>query len=312
VTADPTRLLLIGENLHASRVLRRDGHPVKHVRDAILTGMGGEAGAAAAVEYLQELARRQVSSGAAWLDLNVDEVSPDSAACEAAMCWLVGVVEAVVEVPLSLDSSSSSVLRAGLAACARRGGPPLLNSASLERLDVLDLAAEAGCPVVLAAIGEGGVPGDVTERVANARRLVELAAGRGFGGTALFVDPLVLPVAVAPRNGPDFLEALRELRRTLGREVHLTGGLSNLSFGLPMRRLINGVFVSMAQEAGADSAIVDPVALSAAGAGPEPGSGTWQLVVDLIEGRDPYGRRYLKAFREGRLSDTPPGPSATG
>ncbi|HEX9166331.1 MAG TPA: dihydropteroate synthase [Gemmatimonadales bacterium] len=301
VTSEPARFLIIGENLHASRVLRRDGLPVKHVKEAIEHGMGGGEGADHACAYLQELARRQVACGAAWLDLNVDEVSPDPAVGEAAMRWLVAVVEAVVEAPLSLDSSSPSVLRAGLAACSRRGGPPLLNSASLERLDVLDLAAEAGCPVVLAAIGAGGLPGDVTERVVNAAKLVELAAGKGLAAPALFVDPLVLPIAVAPRNGLDFLEAVRELRRTLEPEVHLTGGLSNLSFGLPMRRLINGVFVAMAREAGVDSAIVDPVALKAAGAGPEPGTGTWQLVVDLIEGRDPYGRRYLNAFREGRL-----------
>lgn len=302
LTSDPTPFLIIGENLHASRVLRRDGTPVKHVKEAIERGMAGGEGADAAIDYLQEMARRQVGCGAAWLDLNVDEVSSDPAAGEAAMRWLVGVVEAVAEVPLSLDSSSSSVLRAGLAAGTRRGGPPLLNSASLERLDVLDLAAAAGSAVVLAAIGDGGPPGDVAERVGIATRLVERAVGKGLAATALFVDPLVLPIAVAPRNGLDFLAAVRELRRTLGPDIHLTGGLSNLSFGLPMRRLINGVFVTMAREAGADSAIVDPVALTAGGAVSEPGSGAWQLVVDLIEGRDPYGRRYLRAFRGGELA----------
>jgi hypothetical protein len=60
--------------------------------------------------------------------------------------------------------------------------------------------------------------------------------------------------------------------------------------------------VAMARDAGADSAIVDPVALQAPGAGAEPGPGTRQLVEDLIEGRDPYGRRYLKAFRAGELA----------
>lgn len=302
LTSDPTPFLIIGENLHASRVLRRDGNPVKHVKEAIERGMAGGEGAGAAIAYLQEMALRQVACGAVWLDLNVDEVSSDPAACEAAMRWLVGVVEAVAEVPLSLDSSSASVLRAGLSAGARRAGAPLLNSASLERLDVLDTAAEAGCAVVLAAIGGGGLPGDVAERVGNAVRLVELALGKGLAAPALYLDPLVLPIAVAPRNGLDFLEAVRELRRVLGDQVHLTGGLSNLSFGLPMRRLINGVFVAMARDAGADSAIVDPVALQAPGAGAEPGSGTWQLVVDLIEGRDPYGRRYLRAFRAGELA----------
>jgi 5-methyltetrahydrofolate--homocysteine methyltransferase len=117
----------------------------------------------------------------------------------------------------------------------------------------------------------------------------------------LFVDPLVLPVAVNSRAAMDFLEAVRELRRRLGPQVHLTGGLSNLSFGLPARRLINGVFVAMAREAGADSAILDPVALNTGEPGPGPESLAWQLVTDLIEGRDPYGRRYLKAFREGQL-----------
>jgi 5-methyltetrahydrofolate--homocysteine methyltransferase len=301
VTPPASPFLIIGENLHASRVLRRDGLPVKHVKVAVTNGMTGGTEGAAAVAYLQAMACRQVECGAAFLDLNVDEVSPDPEVCSAAMVWLTGVIEAVADTPLSLDSSSPAVLRAGLAACARRGGPPLLNSASLERLDMLDLAAEAGCPVVLAAIGEAGLPGGVAERVVNASRLVELARGKGIAPADCFVDPLVLPVAVSPRNGLEFLEAVRELRRALGPEVHVTGGLSNLSFGLPGRRLINAVFVTLAREAGADSAIADPVALHAVPA-PAPGSRACQLVTDLIEGRDPHGRNYLKAFRAGEFA----------
>ena len=334
--------IVIGENIHATRVVLRggqrvvtlsDGRPalpftdeanverrllvpdaaldgpegpkqkVKHVKAAVLAGMGSDVDAAGLGRgYVRAMARRQAAAGAHFLDLNVDEVTTDVDGRIAAMRWIVGAVEDATDVALALDSSSAAVLRAGLAAASRRVGAPLLNSAALHRLDVLDLAAAEGCSVVLSATGAGSMPANSDERVTNARALIDAATARGVGLGALHVDALVLPVAVDPEIGGHFLDAVRALRGAFGAELHLTGGLSNVSYGLPARKLLNDVFIDLAIAAGADSGIIDPLANDPRRiAGLDRGARPYQLAADLLTGADPYGGEFLRAFRAGEL-----------
>lgn len=276
---------------------------VKHVKAAVLAGLGPDPAAADLGRgYVRAMARRQSEAGAHFLDLNVDEVTTDPDGRVAAMRWVVEAVEDATDVRLALDSSSSVVLLAGLAASSRRAGPALLNSAALDRLDVLDLAAEAGCPVVLSASGVGRMPANAEERVENARALVETATARGLGLGDLFVDTLVLPVAVEPEVGLHFLDAVRALRAAFGPKLHLTGGLSNVSFGLPVRKLINDVFIDLAAGAGADSGIIDPVANDPRRVfGQDRAAVRYRLAADLLTGADEYGGEFLRAFRAGEL-----------
>ncbi len=275
---------------------------VKHVAAALHAGFEGGAAGELGRGYVRALARRQAAAGADYLDLNVDEVSTETDRRVAAMAWLVGAVEDATSVALSLDSSAAEVLRVGLATARRTTGAPLLNSASLERLDVLDLAASEGCPVVLSATGAGGMPTSADERLANARPLVEAATGRGLALGELHVDPLVLPVGVDPSAGDAYLGAVRAIRAAWGPALHITGGLSNVSFGLPARRLLNDVFIDLAVEAGADSGIVDPVASDLRRAlSADRTARPWRLAADLLTGADPYGMEYLTAFRAGEL-----------
>jgi 5-methyltetrahydrofolate--homocysteine methyltransferase len=334
--------IVIGENIHATRVVLRggarvvalpDGRPalpfgdeagterllpvpdaaldgppgprqkVKHVKAAVLAGMGLDPGLAELGRaYVRAMARRQAAAGARYLDLNVDEVTTDVDGRIAAMRWVVGAVEDATDVALALDSSSAAVLRAGLRAASRRAGAPLLNSAALDRLDVLDLAASDGCAVVLSATGAGTMPESAQERVANARALIDAATARGLGLPALHVDALVLPVAVDPEVGAHFLDAVRALRAAFGTQLHLTGGLSNVSYGLPARKLLNDVFIDLAVGAGADSGIIDPLAHDLRRiAGLDRGARPYQLAAALLTGADPYGGEFLTAFRGGEL-----------
>lgn len=341
------RFIIIGENIHATRVVLRKGShiavapdgrdavrfsdagggerlfalpkailtsdefglgKVKHVKAAIIAAMSGEGSgsdldAADGRAYIAHLVRRQVDAGADFLDLNVDELSPDVEVQKDAMRWLVREVESVAgSVPVALDSSSAEVIRAGLETSSRPAGAPLLNSASLERLDVLDLAAEHGASIVITAAGRSGMPANAQDRIANATEMVEAATARGIPFGRLHVDPLVLPVAVDPDHGNHYLDAVRRLRETLGPAIHLTGGLSNVSFGLPVRRLLNDVFIDLAVEAGADSGIIDPVANDLARVfAQDRGSRARQLAADLLLGRDPFGGAFLAAYRRGEL-----------
>jgi cobalamin-dependent methionine synthase I len=336
-----TPFQVVGENIHATRVLKRAGkhavelddggcgitfaardgsalvlpvHPalvegrdftngkIKHVQSAILWGLDGGEHANTAARYIQTLAWRQEATGADWLDLNADEISAESSRRAEAIAWLVTVTEETAHVPVSVDSSDVAVLAAGVAASRRPAGRLLLNSASIERPEVLDLGAEFDCALILAASGASGMPANADERVANAIALIELAMAKNIAGDRLYVDPLVLPVAVEPEAPNHVLECARQLRAEYGEGIHLTGGLSNVSFGMPNRKLLNDTFIDLAAEAGIDSGIIDPVAsdlprVFAADRASEP----YRLAADMLLGRDPFGGEYVLAFREGRL-----------
>ena len=176
-TARP--LTVIGENIHCTRVALRKGTRVaerdgaevilyrraegeeralpvtaeakrtkdyeegrvKHVQVAIETAMGAQAGdAAEGLRYIEALVRHQERAGAAFLDLNVDEISPKLGVQTGAMAWLAETVQGLTDLPISVDSSSVDVIRAGLEALVPARARPMLNSASLERLEALDLA----------------------------------------------------------------------------------------------------------------------------------------------------------------------------
>ncbi len=234
------------------------------------------------------------------------------------MRWLVRTVEQVASVPISLDSSNADVIAAGLqasrdgtreaAAAALAAGPaglttrPLLNSASKDRTDVLDLAAAAGCPVIVTAAGGTAMPTSAGERVVNASAMIERALALGIAAGRPPRGHLVLPVAVDPEVGTHFIEAVRRLRQTFGPELHLTGGLRNVSFGLPLRRLLNDVFIDLAVEAGVDSGIVDPIATDLGRVfALDRGARTYALAADLLLGRDPYGGAFMAAYRAGEI-----------
>lgn len=337
--------IVIGENIHTSRVVKRDGvrigetrsgdaavrvplpdggegllavQPairdtrefaagrVKHVMAAVLEGVTGGPEAELAATYVRWMAARQIAGGASYLDLNVDEYSPDVDGRLAAMAWLVPVVGPVSSVPLSIDSSDSAVMEVGLDLVDPTWGGghrPLLNSAAADRQDVLDLAATRGCPVVLSSTGET-MPSGTEERMVRAIEMIELAQGHGLLLSSLHVDPLVIPIGVDAEAGAAYLDAVRQLRERYGPDLHITGGVSNVSFGMPARRLISDVFLDLCVQAGQDSGIVDPVAADIAHAlRPDREAESYRLAADLLTGADAFGVEFIEAYRSGRLGE---------
>jgi len=336
--------LVIGENIHTTRVVLREGRlvttasdgresvryttsagqtrylpifeelkirqdyaegKVKHVMSAVRTAMAGaQPDAGEALTYLRVLVDRQVQAGADFLDLNVDELSWNRAEQMAAMDWLVRAVEPMSPVPLSIDSSSLEIMLAGIQACRGTAGKPLLNSAALERIDALDVASRLELPVIVTAAGATGMPSNAEERIDNATRMIEAALAKGIPLERLFVDTLVFPVAVDSAFVTHCLDAFRCLRVKYGERIHLTGGLSNVSFGIPCRKLINAAFTNLAVEAGADSGIVDPVATNLNRIFlADKTSAPYRLAEDVLLGRDPGCVHYLTAYREGELAE---------
>jgi 5-methyltetrahydrofolate--homocysteine methyltransferase len=338
-----TEFIVIGENIHCTRVFKRDGThvarapdgrdsitfsaggatrylpvppafqqsaewgtgKVKHCAVAIWQGLyGSEADRAAGVDYLQTLARRQAEAGATFLDVNVDEFGADPEDRIRAMKWAAAVVQKAAPLPLSIDSSNPAILRAGLQTCDPARGQPVINSVSLERLAAIEVATEFKAAVVASAAGEKDLPCTVEDRLINLARLLPQLAGAGIRNPAIYVDPLVFPIATDPLNGRVFLDAVAAVRKNCGADIHIAGGLSNVSFGMPSRKLINIVFARLAVEAGADGGIVDPLQINGKllrSLNTETES--FRMAKALLTGEDPYGMDFITAHREGRLRD---------
>lgn len=340
---DASRFIIIGENIHCTRKVKRGGtrakalddgtevlfwtdegterhlpipEPVRrgqafeggmipHVAAAVEAGMHGlpdEQDAARA--YIAWLARRQLDRGAAFLDVNVDELTPDLDRRNEAMAWLVPVVQQAADVPLSIDSSEISTLQIGLKTydADKGGGPAMINSASLERPDVLAFAAEAGCPTILLASSPTGMPETAEQRIDNSRQIIDRATAAGLGLDKLYLDPLVFPASSKPEAPVAVLDAIRAIRQQYGPDIHIAGGHSNVSFGLPNRRLLNAVFVALCIDAGGDAGLVDPITCHPDDiARLDRDSEPVQLAEAGFLGKDMFFAEYLLAYRDGRL-----------
>ena len=212
----------------------------------------------------------QVAAGATVLDINSGAVFTNKMAEDPRyadnnfvepmlMPELIKRVQAVVDVPLCIDSSVPGALEAGLAACE---GRPLLNSVTgeEERLElVLPLVKKYNVPVVAISNDDTGISEDPEVRFAVAKKIVERAADFGIPAHDIVVDPLVMPIGAMGTAGLQVFTLVRRLRDELG--VNTTCGASNISFGLPNRHGINNAFLPMAMATGMTSAIMNPVAL---------------------------------------------------
>jgi len=276
---------------------------VKHCAVAIWQGNYGDDDAKqAGIDYLQTLAKKQQAAGATYLDVNVDEFSTDVEERVKLMRWTVDVVQQATTIPVSVDSSNADILKAGLEACDAARGRPMLNSVSLERPDAVEMAREFNAVVVASAAGESGLPATTGERMANIETLMERLSGASIELPAIHVDPLVFPISTDSTNGKGFLDAVTAVREKYGKEIHIVAGLSNISFGMPNRKLINQVFSYLAVGAGADGGIVDPLQINKdILESLDTGTEAFKLARALLMGEDEFGMNYIMASREGTI-----------
>ena len=342
VVDSPEDFTIVGENIHATRVLLRNGRRVvtlddgteavpfkgesdeqlylavpewfkstqpyeqgqiKHFMIAMRQCISDdprerEEGAA----YLCYEARRQVAAGAKYLDINPDEVHYDLETQKRCMRSAVETVQEVSPIPLSVDSSSSELITEGLAACDGRAGRPIINSVAPERPETLDMIKEHDARVIVMATSGTGMPQNAEERVENAVAIVDQLGARGVPLSDVFVDAIIFPISVDAQNGNHYFDAVRALRENYGDEVHIGMGLSNVSFGMPNRKLINQAFIYLALEAGVDSGLIDPIQTKiGAVLDLDTESEPVKLAMDMLLGRDEFCVNYLQAWRDGRL-----------
>jgi cobalamin-dependent methionine synthase I len=204
---------------------------------------------------------------------------------------LVESVQAVVETPLCLDSANPKALEVAIQAVNKT---PMINSISGEskRLaGVLPIVAEYGTEVIALCMDDNGIPETTKARMDVIRSVFEETREAGVPDSKVYVDPLVMTIATNTNAGMITLNTMKAIRQEFP-EAHISCGLSNVSFGLPCRFLINRTFLVLAIAAGMDSAIVDPndQELQAA-----------MYATDLVLGNDRHCLAYTRAFRSGKL-----------
>ena len=239
-------------------------------------------------ELLLELARKQADAGANYIDVNVGTGSGGQEDEIKAMRWAVTTIQSEIDTPLCIDSADPEVLAAGLN--ARGDRPGLINSTkgSDKYLDaVVPLAKEYDKPLVGLAMDEEGIPKSVEKRVAACLKIAEACSKHDIPLENLYFDPLVLPVSTDVRQGMVTLETIQAIKREIP-QAKTVMAVSNVSFGLPKRKVFNAAFLHMAIFAGLDAAILNVRDLELMGAA---------KTADAIMGRDRHCRKYSRFWR---------------
>ena len=242
---------------------------------------------------IQELARKQVAAGAHWIDVNAGALASTET---EDLRWLIATVRSVTNAPLCVDSPRVEAIRAGL---GQAGHGALLNSITAERdryASLAPLVKEHQCGVIALALDDGGLAEDKERVFAVSDGLIKRLLDDGVPPDRIFADPLVRPVS----TNTDFAEiALWVLERIATRhpEVHRVCGVSNVSFGLPKRRLVNEVFLAMAIAHGLDAAILDPL---------DRGMMAHVLAAEMLAGKDQFCMNFIAGEREGTLEGFDP------
>jgi 5-methyltetrahydrofolate--homocysteine methyltransferase len=240
--------------------------------------------------FIRELAKEQCRCGAHLLDINGGVAGGNEI---EDLPWLIERVQDEVSVPLMIDSANPEALMAALPVY-RHSDPPILNSISGEEEKwnkLYPVIVEKRCRVVVLCMDDRGIPKTVEERVGIAHRLFLKLTQADIHPDHIYFDPLVLSVAMEPEAGLVTLETIKAIRSTFPNS-HILCGVSNVSVGLPGRKLVNRIFLAMAILAGLDTLLIDvrdQALLSSI------------YVSKILVNQDPYCLEYIKAYREKKI-----------
>ncbi|MCI0518839.1 MAG: dihydropteroate synthase [Chloroflexi bacterium] len=274
-------------SLQGKQVIIGPGHPFVVIGERINpTRRKKLASSMAEGDYslVQEDALKQVEAGAQILDVNAGIPGADE---PALLRGAVQAVMAVTPTPLCFDTANPDALEAALQVYP---GKALINSTTAEASmmeRILPLAKRYGAAVIGVITDESGVPSTPEARLKVAGKLVDTAAKFGVPAEDIVIDCLALTVGADHLAGKTTLDSMSLVQQHLG--VNLSLGASNVSFGLPDRKIINVAYLALAIGRGLTTAITDPTVVEIQ---------TTLLACDLLMGRDEYAMRWIKAFRK--------------
>lgn len=264
-------MLIIGERINTSR---KAIAPAVAARDA---------------EFIGAEAVNQLQAGATFIDVNCGTMIDDE---PETMSWLVRTVqEATGGALCSLDSPNPKALERALQV---HQGKPIINSITGERermAAILPLVREYRAGIVALAMDDAGMPETAAERFTIVARLMDELTKAGISPADIYLDPMVRPVSTGGHYARVVFETLSRIRREFP-EAHTCCGLSNISYGLPARKLINHAFLILALEAGLDTAILDPLDKRLI---------SLIYATEVLLERDEFALHYIEAFRKEKL-----------
>jgi len=236
--------------------------------------------------YIAFLATEQARRGADYLDICAGVEQERE---RETLLWLLEVVQAATDIPICLDSPDAQVLVDLIGAIKK---PGIINSVSLEKgkcETVLPVIAQTEWKIIALTCDDTGTPDDPKTKTRIARELISRANSMGIANNRIFIDPLVTTLATKEDSLANFTGAIKLIKSEFS-DVHITSGLSNISYGMPYRKAINMQFLAFAIEAGMDSAIMDPLSSDVQAA---------LYATNALLGNDEYCMEYIGAFRRG-------------
>lgn len=243
-------------------------------------------------EFIRDCAKRQADAGATYLDVCASvevEIEVET------LKWMIDLIQEVTDLPICVDSPSPESCVAAIPFCKK---PGLVNSVSLEgdKIDLIFPVIAATKWECVALLCDGkGIPDSVEKRLDVFERIMLRAKEFNIDPSRLYIDPLVETLSTNETALTTFVECTREIKKRYP-TIHVTSGLSNISFGLPARKLINQAFMVLAVNAGMDSAIVDPTNRDMLGL---------IYASKALLQEDEYCLDYISAFREGLIGPLP-------
>lgn len=245
----------------------------------------GKAIAAKDEDFIKNLAIAQSEAGVDYIDVcaSVEEGELET------MEWLINLVQEVTDTPIAVDSPSARVCAEALKFCKR---PGLVNSVSMEgdKIDVVfPVIANTEWECAALLCDDTGIPKSAEKRLEVFAEIMKRAKEYNIDPSRLHIDPLVEMLCTSEDGINMIVEVIREIKRQYP-TIHVTGAISNISFNLPERRLVNQAFAVLAIDAGMDSLILDPLNKDLMG---------MIYATEALLGRDEYCMEYIGAYRRG-------------
>ena len=238
--------------------------------------------------FITAVARNQAEAGAHYIDVNAGTFLDEEV---DRLCWLVETVQNEVDLPLCLDSPNPKALSEAM---KRHKGEPMINSISLEKdrfESLLPVITSQPCTVVALCMAQTSMPTTVEERAEVGSELINKLTDKGIPLEKIYVDHLVQPVSVDTNMGMATLGAIHKIMNDFP-GVNTICGLSNISFGLPERHLINRSFLALCISYGLSAAILDPTDKQLMAT---------LFTVEMLLGRDEYCGNFIDAYQNGRI-----------
>lgn len=236
-------------------------------------------------EYIRTIAKQQAEAGATFIDVcaSVKENELET------LKWMIDLVQEVTDVPIAVDSPDAQVCVNALPYCKK---PGLLNSVSGEgnKIDlVFPIIANTQWQVMALLCDDTGIPRTAAKRIEVFETIMTRAKEYNIDPSRIHIDPLVEMLCTSEEGIAMVVEVMTYIKKNYP-TVHISGAVSNISFNLPVRRLVNQAFVVLAINAGMDSAVLDPLNSDLMG---------MVFATEALLGYDDYCMEYITAYREG-------------